>query len=289
MKYILKTGLVMFIVLAFVSIGYGQEAYRFETSASYLSVDADDVEVTAYGLAGTFHFVPVNVSGNPLAEAAFMERIGDVSLMIGQTEYDTNGGDADGPVYGISLLYAQPGKPIVAKASWNKEDIEIDGLGDEEITTDAYGVGIGAYLGDALRLMVSYDRSEMEESWSAAETENDIFGCEVKWVNEMANDRALNLEGEIVFDSYDDGADDGTNTIFGIAGDYYFNSSISAGAMAALNTGDNEGDEGITMGLRSRLFIVPQFSIAGEYGHFSADNDGVEDSDSFEITLALRF
>lgn len=300
MKYIFKAGFMGFMCFAsimFTSMAYGQQTYQVEASAAYLSwEDDDDNEEKLYGLELAFHPEPVDVGGHPLAEAAFMERIGNVSVFVGRDELDFGSGiEADGPTFGMQILYAQPGQPIVAQLYFIKARADFDAPVQADMSTDTYGLGIGTYISDGLRVTLNYESTETEASiWgSVFEKEHDRYNIDVKWVKELAKSSAINLMGEIAIDRFDTETptetDDGSNTIFGVSADYYLNPYVSLGGGLEINTGDDEEYEGESIEARFRAFLHPQFSVGVEYEHFSADNEDVEDDDTIVIVLAARF
>lgn len=291
-------GFMGFVSIMFTSMSYGQQTYQVETSAVYYSwEDDDDNKEKLYGLELTFHVEPVKVGGHPLAEAAFMERIGNVSVFAGRDELDFGSGfEADGPRFGILIAYAQPGQPIVAQLHFITAEADFDTpLRGDDTSTDTYGFGIGTYISDGLRVTLNYESTEMEVSiWgSVFEKELDRYNIDVKWVKELAKSRAINLLGGIAINRFDTKTptetDDGSNTIFEISADYYLNPYVSLGGGLEINTGDDEEYEGESIEARFRAFLHPQFSVGVEYEHFSADNEDVEDDDSIGIVLAARF
>ena len=305
MKRIFQTGFMGFMCFAtilFTSMAYGQQTYQVETSAAYSSWEDDDNnKEKSYGLELTFHPEPIKVGGHPLAEAAFMERIGHISVFVGRDELDYGSDiEADGPLFGIQIEYAQPGQPIVAQLSFVKAKADFDAPVRADASTDIYGFGIGTYISDGLRVTLNYTSTETELSmWRSvfekehSENELDRYNIDVKWVKELAKGSAINLLGEIAIVRFDTETptetDDGSNTIFGISADYYLNPYVSLGGGLEINTGDDEVYEGETIEARFRAFLHPQFSVGVEYEHFSADNEDVEDDDSIGIVLAARF
>ena len=192
----------------------------------------------------------------------------------------------------MQLLYAQPSQPIVAQVHFTKAEADFDAPIEADISTDTYGLGIGVYLRDGLLVTLNYARSETDLSatgFSGFEMEHDRFTIDVKWVSELAKNRAINLLGEVEIDQFDTETDDGSNTTFGIAADYYLTSHVSLGGGLALNTGDDEYEEGESIQARFRAFLHPQFSIEGEYEYFFADNENADDRKSVAVALAVRF
>jgi hypothetical protein len=269
----------------------GQDVYRVETSANYFELEEDsDLEITLYGLTASIYFNPVDVGKHPLAEAAFLERIGSVSLAAAIMEYDFGFGvEADGSVFGVGVTYAQPNQPFYARGAFVTRDSDFDPPLEGEISEDEFEVALGVFLKDGLLVGFEYGHFKGDLSidgiWSE-ELEKDKFGIGTKWVHELENGTAVNLEASVAIEDTDD-RDDGSNTIVGVAGDFYVNPRTSIGAGFALNTGDYDADEGETFQVRFRTFLDPRFSVGASFTKFLADDDN--DSQSIGVSLSLRF
>lgn len=278
------------LVLSF-NTAYGKDLYQFEASTQYLNREMDNFEMRDYGLLATTYFKKVNVGKHPLAEAAFLNRISSIAVPAGFTQLEFNIGNeiqGDGPIYGAEITYAETGRPLYANASFSVMDIDFDAPTNGELSHDGYSLGIGIFLRESLLLAFEYGHEETE-ILNFSENENQTYTVSTKWVNEIVNGRAVNIEANLGLDQYNEGSEDGSNTIIGAAGDYYFNPRISIGAGLTFNTGDDADSEGNTFEIRSGIFFNPRFSINTAYEKFLADNDNSEDEQIINISLLTRF
>jgi predicted porin len=155
-----------------------------------------------------------------------------------------------------------------------------------------YNLGIGMFVRDNLLIALGYGHEKEEfkdQVFGTYEVKNNLYSVSTKWVNEKNNGTALNIEGSIGLDNYDDGFEDGSNTVLGVAADYYFNPRMSVGAGLALNAGDDVGAEGNTLEIRSAIFFNPRFSVRAAFEQFFADNDNSDDEQAISFNLSTRF
>jgi hypothetical protein len=282
------------LVSVLIKTSYAQENYQFELAPEYrASEDDDDVKTTIYAVTGRFYFSPVNIGSHPYAEAAFLERVGNVGLILGQTKLDFGDGiEGDGPAYGAELVFMQPGSPIFIEANYVRSEFSSDAPLDVESEGDVYSLQLGGFVTQGLRVNLGYAHQEVNVTSLLAgiddTTEFDAYAVIAKFVKELSGGTAVNVEGFFEINRFDDGIDDGSNTEAHIAADYYFTQGLSAGIGFTANQGDDEGDEGKTFLVRLNAFITPRFSINASFEQFSADNDAGLDEDTFLLGLLLR-
>lgn len=285
---------VMFLSL---STAQAQDSYRFEAGAiHHYSEDDDDVEVKVMGIGGAFYFQPVNTADHPLAEAAFLERVGNVMVQtgIGTLEGDFQL-DADVAMIGAEVEYMQPGQPLYLEAMSNRMIVDLNSPGDGDMTMDTFGVGAGWFIQDGFRVGVGYVYEEDDIDITAPMVLNQTkeykrFNVNGKMVKKLSGEMAFNAEAMISYEQYDDEVDDGSNNVVSLSGDFYFNRKISAGAGLIINRGDDESAEGETFSLNFTNFFTPRFYIDVDVARFEADNNTAgTDEDSLDLLLALRF
>lgn len=270
------------------------QSYQVEVNGLYGHVNADDdnTKQDQFGVIFSYYFSPVNTSGHPLAEAAFMERAGVVNA--GGVWYETKypgGLKSDGPQYLIGALYASPSTPLVASAQYERVDFDYSGSSQAEYSITSYQLGIGMYLTDGLRAMLKFESIDSKLSGPTIATLNGdekTISLEGKWVKEQHNGHAFNLEAIFALNDSDDDGVDETNTLSGVAGDYYLTPAIGVGAIAQINSGDDKQAEGTTLGGRVRAFLHPQFSVVLNYQKFSAENQVGQDVDLIGVILTGR-
>lgn len=287
-KHVVFLGLCIAAVLCF-GTAYAQDSYQYEAGVDYYtSTDDDDFEVRVYGIRAKAHFSQVNTSGHPLAEAAFLERIGDVELVAGQGDLEAPSAEGDVSSYTGSVTYMQPGSPITAWIMYDKKEIEADPPTPIKMTIDTFNIGIGSFLADGLRVGFNYGQEE-DEIVGVGTTDYDDYEINVKLVSELGGGKAYNVEGSLGVCQFDNGTTDGSNTILSISGDYYFNERLSLGAGITTNSGDDTSEEGTAIALNLTNFFTPRFYGAVGYEKFSASDSTEPDEDSIDIMLSVRF
>lgn len=297
-KYVISLNLCFFLILG-VEVIYAQDSYQTEISAGYSRWDdEDDNKTTTYDISAKLHFLPVNTVEHPLAEAAFLERIGNVQLHVGKAEYKSDSTidmEANGPLYGATLTYAKPDLPVVLQAQYAKIQLEFESPLDGDLTSDVYGFGIGYFLDKSLLAGIQYSHSETDTKIkyltfsSETTSKKDNYALAAKFVREQSDGTAYNLEGSIGIEQFDDESDDGSNTIFVVSGDYYLNREVSLGAGFGLNTGDDKDNEGKAVRLDFNAFLTSQFAVNIGVEKFIADNDEGEDANTFNVGVKVRF
>ncbi len=290
-----KTGKFVFlnlyisIIFCFGTV-YARDSYQAEISAKYYSSENDDnIEYKIYGVNAEVYFSKVDTTGHPLAEAAFLERIGSIEVIAGIEEFkeDTNV-EADGPLYGVGVTFMNPKLPIAFQASFITSKLEFDSPSDGDATKDHYEFGFGYFVTDRLIAVLKYGYSEVEQPIPGAKEYNN-YELSAKYVRVLADDTAFNIEGGLVLRQFDDGTEDGSNTIFNVLCDYYINQKVSIGAGFEINTGDYKDDEGKTFAIDFKAFVLPRISINAGFEKFLADNDEGADKGSLQVTLSAFF
>ncbi|MFC1523599.1 hypothetical protein ACFL6N_02285 [Thermodesulfobacteriota bacterium] len=276
------------------NVAYAKDAYRIEGVLVYENFeDDDDLETKVYGLSVKVHFQPVHPKNHPLAEAAFMERVGHIELNGGQQEAEMGSLiEGDGPFYGVVLNYTQPGNPFVFKAGYTRVDFDFDRPSSINSDSNIFEVGLGYFIKDGFFLGLEYKNVDSELSVAGvtvSERDEDKYTLYSKYVNEIGDGRAWNVEVSAAINDFDRSNDDGNNAIFEIELDYYFNLKISVGAELSLNIGDDKDDEGRTVGIDTTAFINSQFALALKYEWFDAEETEGEDEDVYFIGCLVRF
>ena len=71
---------VLFLLLLPSAVVFAAQDYRVESNLKYKLYKSGEFEQTDYSLQLGYYLKPVDVGNHPLAEAAFLERIGDVTV-----------------------------------------------------------------------------------------------------------------------------------------------------------------------------------------------------------------
>lgn len=289
-NYVLLLGMFSICV---VKVSYAQEFYQTEISASHSSSKSDNYDATDTAVVLTQHFSPVDTADHPLAEAAFLERIGSVGLLIGTLDVQyASGPKVDGPEYGAMLTYMKPDMPILLQAGFIKADVEFSPPYDADMTMDLYALGLGGFIEDGILFAIQHSHSETELSGPgilAAKTESNIYQVVAKYVGDLSDGVAFNVEGTLGIKKYDDGSADNTNTIAEVSGDYYINARNSIALGLSVNTGGNISAEGKGYAIGFNSFLNPNFNIDIGFAKFVSDDIKSEDAESLKIALSARF
>jgi len=222
--------------------------YRAEVGAAYF--DFDGAEAIAF--AGEFHFKPVETASHPLAEAAFLERSNNVSLLHSRTEIgpvDVNTTLAEVELYiPQAMLYLAP---FYTHASAK--------FGGESASENDWGVTVGLTPMEGFRVTTTY-----------ADDVDYELNLDVKYVLGLANDTAINMEF-----GYADAPVSGMSDTVSAAADYYFDRTFSVGIAVA-------DAEDTVYGVRTQKFFTEMFSAFASY-------DKADDADQWMIGASLRF
>lgn len=270
---------------------YAQDAFQIEISADYIKLEADDnFESKLYGVYAEVFFLPVKTANHPLAEAAFLERIGSVELFGGKYETQGATSKADGPVYRALATFMKPGSALFAEALYYRLKLEADPPSTTNWAADAYGLGIGSFFSDGLLLGIRYFHSKSETTGPfSSMTKFDDYEMHVKNVSVNADGTALNIEGNAGLRRTDDGSVVESNIAVGVSGDYYFTRQVSAGVGIEVETGENRWDEGVTASINVNAYANQSFSAKMAYEKFSAHHETVPDDDLINVTVSVRF
>ena len=277
------------IIFCFGTV-YAQDSYQAEVSAKYYSSEDDDnIEYKIYGVNGEVYFAKVDTTGHPLAEAAFLERIGSIEVTAGIEEFKADPNvKADGPLYGVGATFMNPKLPIAFQASFITSKLEFDSPSDGDATKEHYEFGFGYFITKRLIAGLKYGYSEVEQPIPGAKKYNN-YELSAKYVRVLADGTAFNIESGLLLRQFDDGTEDESNAIIKILCDYYINHKVSIGAGFEINTGDNKYDEGKTFAIDFKAFVLPRISINAGFAKFLADNDEGADKGSLQVTLSARF
>lgn len=262
---------------------FAEESYRAEVGISYMNVDEDNaVEYKVPAVSVLYQFADVNTSGHPLAEASFLERIGNVEVSVGEGDVESPGSEYDVSTLGLSLIYMQPGSPYAIGLEYFDFDIDVPGT---EFSTETLNLRLGYFLADGLRVDLEY--GQIEETVGASETDVDRYAVSAKYVKKQDDGRACNLEAGIEKVDVDNTADD-SYTEFFVSADHYFNERFNIGLGYAINSGDVSSAEGDTFTLRARNFFTPMVYGEVSYVDFLPDHS-IYDSDELTVSLTARF
>lgn len=216
------------IALTLCSTAVMANTYQAEVGAAYNTTD--DINLDVIELQGEYFFEAVNTAGQPLAEAAFLQKAS--SIWLTHAEADRDGIDGSetslniGYYFGDSIFYA--GATVVS-------------TDDDGDTEDDWGLTVGVTPAAGWLVTTTYmDDVDYE------------LNLQSKYVAELAGETAINFEV-----GYEDGGDLPDDTVS--AGlDYYFNRAVSLGVYT------ESADETAT-GVRGRYFFNENVSAQASF------------------------
>lgn len=250
------------------------------------------------------YFAPVNTSNHPLAEAAFLERVGSFGLFFGEskTEFEPRI-SFDGLIYGGTLTLLQKQNPFAFRATYLKSDQEYDPPINADEVVDFYNLEVGFFIREGFMIGIGYRYREGDLDVLAPGTpfsvsvESDQYTLATKFVSPIGGGRFINLEAEFVQEEEKtttknvtlSGPADTTNKTIAVSADFYFNRRVSLGGGFASNTGDDKDQVGTTLSANARAFITPNFAVSASFDQFSAENTAAEDEEGFTFAFLVRF
>ena len=265
--------LLVATAVAAISTSAVANDYRFEVDASYLNDEiSKNADLTTYLLGGTFYLAPVDDSGAPKAEAAFLEQASSVSLGWGRTNVDIDEFeskiDEDGDVWALSGRYITDSGFILglSYASTEIDDVDVEAL----------GVDFGYYLSDTSSLTLSYLGTEVDD----LDSEDDAWSLGYK---ALYNNR-FGVEADLVYIDAEYGED-----AYGIDGalDYYFNENFSVGGVLGFVASDDAYTEAVVYGIKTEYYF--NSNIALNAGYVVSSPDKGDDNKVWSIGLVGRF
>jgi hypothetical protein len=267
--------LLVATAVAAISTSAVANDYRFEVDASYLNDEiSKNVDLATYLVGGTFYLAPVDDSGAPKAEAAFLEQASSISIGWGRTNLEIDGTDfdpkfdEDGDVWTVSGRYVTE-SGIILGLSYATTEID-------DIDIDALGIDLGYYLSDTSSLTLSYLTTDVDD----LDSEDDTWSLGYK---ALYNNR-FGLETDLVYIDPEYGED-----AYGINGalDYYFNENFSLGGVLGYVSSDDDYSEAVVYGINAEYFF--NSNIALNAGYVVTSPDKGDDNEVWSIGLIGRF
>jgi len=210
-------------------------AFQFEGTGAYF--DFDDRDDSALALQGQYFFAPVDDSGVPRAEAAFIRRASNVGLRyvtFDEADFDilTLGGEGY-----VDNLYGS---------------VEFTRNEFGSLESDDLALELGFFLSDTTRLSVGYDD---DESFAGGSTSR--ISLNGKMLNLLGNGQAFNGEFSI------GQSDDANDTVdYSLRGDFFLNADFSLGLEYADSDDDTAND---SLDFNARWFVIPTLSVQITY------------------------
>lgn len=285
--------LILITLIIIPSIVHAEEEYQMQVSVSQSHLEVgDEFEMDEHIVTANHYFSPIRTKGQPLAEAAFFVRIGQIRVLAGPGDIKDGPLDADRFSYGALVKFAKPLNPLTAQISYTTTETEFNVPILGGFSNERYGVAVGYFFLEDFLVSLELNRSETKRSLVGFENgafKDQSYAIHMKWVEKLKNKKALNLEGTLALNYFDDPSQDGNNGILHLSGDYYLNRKFSIGLGAMINRGDEAFKEGETYFANILTFFNPYFSLGLFYEGFFSNHSGEDDRASYGTSLAARF
>ena len=283
------------VLLLLPAISYSQNSYQVQIDAK-LSKDKENTQkLESTFVSAEIFLEEVTTGSHPYAEAAFLEHASN--LIVGYFDSDFTSTIYDSSTDGIALgaTYIEPNSLLIFQVGYQTStaDIKNGASGDSEY--DGTYVGIGKYISENSAIMVNYFQLDGETNilfplpTTTYTIKRTDINVQYKIVEQLQDGAAFNFQASLTSSDVDINATSETNTVIEFSGDYYYNQSINVGASLEMNSGDDKGDEGKTLGLNLNMFLTPSFAVFVEFNQFNADNISGDDSDEVVLGGVARF
>lgn len=292
---------------------FANEAYKEEVSLQWTTEDienqgTDYIENDIFELTGKIYFSPVENRDHPLAEAAYLQRVGSVAI-AGYRQKNVYNLSTVSPLFfdeesvtrggAIQATYMQPDKPFMFQASYQSdttdaEDQIMNTLYEYEEESSGYGISLGYFLSDSFLLGISY--GDYETTFDKAPPllpENDetteTRGLYLKYVDKIASGDAFNIESGIIYYAEDDSVDTEKYRRMSLAGDYYPNQAFSIGVEYNRYEFNQSNANVDSTGVRSTYFISPMYAVSLAYSETDYGTSPFDDAKEYKVGLSARF
>jgi hypothetical protein len=241
-------------------------AYQAEVGASAGYVDPDNGSSgSEFGVNGTYYFKPVQTRNAPLAEAAFLDRAGNVSVNANFADR----GDTDDTTYGVAAEYFVPNSDFYVSGSVSQNEQEFRDVFGQKYDWDTtyYSAEVGYLPAPGLLIAAGLKGYDNDADDGVDPT------IRAKYVTTLTNGKDINLEAGAAFGDLDE---------YNLAADYFIDKTLSIGADYLNNDIEDRSEFGIS----ARKFFNQQVSLEGRVGFGEQFNN---DYNTFGVAAKYRF
>lgn len=229
----------------------------------------------------------------PYAESHFLEHVGNVELLFGVTQHQatTSTSSTNSFIVGDGFKYANKNKPLLLGSRLAPLETKYDLSEDKNQESDIFSVGLGMFIKKGMMVGFKYDRttSRIYKDLAQIDTvKSDQYDFFTKFVHQLDNGRAFNIEASYAIDSAVDNTR-GDNQTFNISGDFYVNPKNSIGFGIERITSEENFIDGNVMSFEMRSYITPKFSVAAGLERYSSDNIQFIDDQTIDINFNAQF
>lgn len=306
----------------------GERPYTLELGPVYMFTDSDDSEGSMVGGGLGFYFGRVEPGREPIAEAAFIRRIPNVTFMYGDSDMSieiqepgiTAKMEAGGPFYSASLLLGESTFPLALTLAYagTESDIEATadvvwagpGTGTGEVESEELSGRLVFYVSRRTAFGLGYGRAEstMDMTLTFAgpplvelplkeEGETATYSVLFKHLAPVGNGCWLDVLGSVAFVDSEESDDDPAtpdeefeNWEFEVTATIYPDRELGIVLGFGVNSGDDESDEGISASVGLTYNFGTLFGLDVDVEQFWADDeDEAEDTLTAMVLLVVRF
>jgi len=276
----------------------GQADYQAEVGYELLQLDyggTANADETVHTLSFQYFLEAVKINNQPLAEAAFMNRVSSFAAGLGQFDFESDTRTGEGNTTILQYTHMQQGSPLWLQVLYAQQSADFD----RKASTDDYsydrtitGFGAGGFIAKNTAIALEYTKDEVEFS-TVGYSGNDRTLTQThiiaKHLMPIGNGKMVNIEGTIGTDDYDNkGSANTENTVIEVVGDYYLNNMQSIGGTFEQVSGDDNGYKGQAIAIQGKFFFTPKFFVAAKIRQFSGDGTS-DDDDRITISANMRF
>jgi hypothetical protein len=273
--------------------------FQFEAGAGFESTTTedftatDDLVQTRYGLFASATLRPVSYQDTPVEEARFLARTPWAGIQVGIETFEVDDFDADGPVYGATLVYRDREQPVTGRAQFSLSSIEGDDLELDTTLIEVQAAWRHHAAPLEAGLLYSFEDNELTAVGNTTEAERSLIGATAKFVYRFRPDLWLNAEALAGQAAYDVGGDDGGNVRLEATVDAHYRSFYTAGLSLGIEAGDWDPADGLYVDLHvsGSLPVTQNLLLTGRlyYESFSPSQDELAGDDTFGVQILGRF
>lgn len=238
------------------------ESFQYEANGRYAMTDQGRLDVDVLSIGATAHLKPVNTTGHPFAEAAFLEKSSYASLDYVDITVDVGSEEKDYDGFAFAGRYVFPDSDFIVEATLETGDL------------DTLGFGGGVYL-DGRTTIIGFVETSDDDAGDL-----DIIGAKYRIVTNVKAGNTLAVGAQLKL--IDAGRDDAIEAL-GEA-DFYLDDFTSIGALLSVTQGDFDA---FGIGLRGQYFVSPQLAIGASLER--VDPDEGKTANTYSLTGLLRF
>ena len=265
---------------------YTMGSLEFEEGPNTWDVDSDNLM-----LKGSWFFKDVDTEKGPLAEVAFLDKVGSASLMINRGTIENDGFKMDNDNWGLGVRGVLKEK-FILEFDYIDNSLSANGVSGSFDTTNI-NLGFGAYLNDTTTLVVSLLTHENEFSGIKLADGTGLNGA-FKTFIPLSDGQSVTVGGNLAIINSDAAFGDAEEQQinFSIYTAYYLSNDLSL--RGALTSTSSEVEDGVetetlsmtTLSFGSEYFVNEQFSVYGDLGLNFGDDEQEDlfDSETTDIS-----